>query len=136
MSNTLLNYQNINIENDFKLDLDISYCHSDDFTSALLYQSSFLNFLKLDSYIDKEVNRKIDKLYDVLHKNHFVSACLSNLKENSHYASMCSDNTYAFLLLFSYDYFDKFYKCICELYNTGDIKETNKATIMTVLNNK
>lgn len=133
MSDTIAYHKELNLDKEFDLNLEISYSDNDEFKEAILYQSAFLSFLKLDKYVDKEVNRKMNKLYKLLHKNTFVSMCIEKLKDNSNYANICIDDTYVFLLLFSCDYFDTFYKCIRELYSTGNISNDNQESLLKII---
>ena len=56
----------VKIDELFDLNLNISYIDLESFESTVLYQSAFLAFLHLNSYIDKEVDDKINKLYEDL----------------------------------------------------------------------
>ena len=46
----------VKIDELFDLNLNISYIDLESFESTVLYQSAFLAFLHLNSYIDKEVD--------------------------------------------------------------------------------
>lgn len=124
----------VKIDELFDLNLNISYIDLESFESTVLYQSAFLAFLRLNSYIDKEVDDKINKLYEDLKTNEFISSCIEKLKNNSKCMAMCKDDSFVFLILFSFDYFEKFYKCLCELIKTGSILEENKNDFLSCIN--
>ena len=47
-------------------------------------------------------------LYEIMKDYDFIKTTLSELKKNVKYTSMCVDDSYVFLLLFSYDFFQDF----------------------------
>lgn len=128
MNNT--SAQQLTLNEVYDLSLNVSYVHLESFESTIMYQSAFLNFLRLSSYIDEEVNEKINNLYELLNKDIFIQSCITKLKSNSKYLTICKDDSYVFLLLFSYDYFEEFYKCLYELYHTSAISTQTQITFL------
>lgn len=122
--------EKIELNESYDFSLNISYSNLNSFESTLIYQSAFLAFLKLEKYIDKKVNTKMNYLYEIMKDYDFIKTTLSELKKNVKYTSMCVDDSYVFLLLFSYDFFQDFYICICELHNTGSISTTTQETFL------
>lgn len=118
------------------LNITVSYHYekSDAFKSSMLYQSLFLSFMGLDQYKDKIVTSKLNNIYTILKSNTFVMNCVKTLKSHSNYASICIDDTYVFLLLFSYDYFEYFYKYLQNLYNSNDTSKDEEYIIKIISN--
>lgn len=127
---TSLCIKEIDLKEVFDLSLNISYSHLKPFETTIIYQSAFLSFLKMSSYIDEEVNKKMNVLYEFFKEDTFINSCIKKIKSNSSYLALCKDDSYVFLLLFSYDYFEEFYKCLCEFYNNGVISTQNQINFL------
>lgn len=103
-----------------------------------LYRIQFLQAFKLSNWDDKLINSTrhqlylltkhefIDILKDMKNKKHILSHALLFLGENS--------NDYdLFSLLFCMDSFQEFHKCLCDILNTGTLKNENFKNLTNVL---
>ena len=107
------NINNINYDCEFLCTYKL---HSDDDDRNLCYQLQLLQALKITNYDSKILATHIDKIGFFLQNNTELEAVLILLKEkykDTNIAFMIDANA-LFQLLFSYDYFDVFHKCLCK----------------------
>jgi hypothetical protein len=113
------NINNISYDNTF---LTTYKLHSDDDDRNLCYQLQLLQALKIANYDNTILTTHIEKIGYFLYNNTELEAILVLLKDkykDSNIAFMineCNNNT-LFQLLFSYEYFDIFHKCLCKYIN-------------------
>jgi hypothetical protein len=110
------NINNINYDNTF---LTTYKLHSDDDDRNLCYQLQLLQALNIANYDSIILTTHIDKIGYFLQNNSELEAILIALKEkykDTNIAFMIDErNSNAlFQLLFSYEYFDVFHKCLCK----------------------
>lgn len=113
------NINNINYDYEFLCTYKL---HSDDDDRNLCYQLQLLQALNIASYDSIILTTNIDKISLFLQNNSELVAILLLLKEkykDSNIAFMIDEhnNSTLFQLLFSYDYFDIFHKCLCKYIN-------------------
>ena len=107
------NINNINYDSTF---LTTYKLHTDDDDRNLCYQLQLLQALKITNYDSMILATHIDKIGFFLQNNSELEAILILLKEkykDTNIAFMIDTNA-LFQLLFSYDYFDIFHKCLCK----------------------
>ena len=126
VSNYYNNIININYDSGFLCTYKL---HTDDDDRNLCYQLQLLQALNIDSYDSIILTSNIDKIGLFLQNNTELEAILLLLKEkykDTNIAYMIDEHNSStlFQLLFSYDYFDIFHKCLCKYIN--DKKDDKK----------
>lgn len=87
--------------------------------SNILYQLQLLQFFNISKFDDTIINSKINNLYLEIKDNEKICKLIEIIKNKNPNISI--DNFIAFKLLFSYDYFNKFSKCLYQLKSQKDI---------------
>tara|TARA_A100001015_G_scaffold201765_1_gene225277 strand:+ start:920 stop:1297 length:378 start_codon:yes stop_codon:yes gene_type:complete len=82
----------------------------------ILYKIQILQFFNIDSFDQYYINEKISELYSDVNNEPFVKKLLTNHS----YKDTIEDNEILFRTLFSFDYFDLFYKCLQCFYNSNN----------------
>ena len=126
VSNYYNNIININYDSGFLCTYKL---HTDDDDRNLCYQLQLLQALNITSYDSIILTSNIDKIGLFLQNNTELEAILLLLKEkykDTNIAFMIDEHNSStlFQLLFSYDYFDIFHKCLCKYIN--DKKDDKK----------
>ena len=119
------NINNINYDCEFLCTYKL---HSDDDDRNLCYQLQLLQALKITNYDSMILATHIDKIGFFLQNNTELEAVLILLKEkykDTNIAFMIDANA-LFQLLFSYDYFDVFHKCLCKYISEKKQKNENE----------
>ena len=138
--------------NNYQTDILCTYKQlEDEYDQEELYRIQILQIFNLEDYDDTLVNNITKELYekifknDVELKNNDFKELLNKAKENNELAFMLAivcpdgeqDNEYEltlFRLLFKFEYFDLFHKCISEyLRNNGSISFKTKNELLRVL---
>ena len=107
------NINNINYDSTF---LTTYKLHTDDDDRNLCYQLQLLQALKITNYDSMILATHIDKIGFFLQNNSELEAILLLMKDkykDTNIAFMIDTNA-LFQLLFSYEYFDVFHKCLCK----------------------
>ena len=115
------NINNINYDCEFLCTYKL---HSDDDDKNLCYQLQLLQALNIANYDSIILATHIDKIGFFLQNNAELEAILILLKEkykDTNIAFMIDSNA-LFQLLFSYDYFDVFHKCLCKYISEKKLK--------------
>jgi len=81
--------------------------------SNMLYQLQFLQFFNINNYDDSIINNKINNIYLEIKDNDKIIELIQIIKNKNPNVSI--DDFIAFKLLFSYDYFNIFIKCLYQL---------------------
>ena len=126
------NINNINYDNTF---LTTYKLHSDDDDRNLCYQLQLLQALNISNYDSMILATHIDKIGFFLQNNSELEAILKLLQtkyKDTNIAFMLDgrNSNALFQLLFSYDYFDVFHKCLCK-YLSEKKNEVEKETSKT-----
>jgi hypothetical protein len=126
------NINNINYDNTF---LTTYKLHSDDDDRNLCYQLQLLQALNIANYDSMILATHIDKIGFFLQNNSELEAILKLLQtkyKDTNIAFMLDgrNSNALFQLLFSYDYFDVFHKCLCK-YLSEKKNEVEKETSKT-----
>ena len=119
------NINNINYDCEFLCTYKL---HTDDDDQNLCYQIQLLQALKITNYDSMILATHIDKIGFFLQNNSELEAILILLKEkykDTNIAFMIDANA-LFQLLFSYDYFDVFHKCLCKYISEKKQKNENE----------
>tara|TARA_Y100000389_G_scaffold193898_1_gene223219 strand:- start:2263 stop:2628 length:366 start_codon:yes stop_codon:yes gene_type:complete len=93
--------------------------------SNMLYQIQLTQVFNLNQYDDTIINTKINNLYQEIKYNKYIILFIQNIKNKN--SNIILDDITCFKLLFSYDCFNNFIKCLFQL--------KNKKTIQNVLFN-
>ncbi len=107
----------------------------------LCYQIQILQALNISKYDDIIVLNHIEKIYYFLQNYYEIDIILLVLKEkykNSNISLFIENNNSAlFQMLFSYDYFDIFHKCLCNYLRDKKLKkeETSNEIYFNALKN-
>lgn len=118
-TNALNDYYN-NLENiSYNTEFLCTYKNLDEeYYQNLCYQIQILQALNINKYDDTIVSNHIEKIYYFLQNNNEIDIILLALKEKYKNSSISffieNNNSALFQMLFSYDYFDIFHKCLCQ----------------------
>ena len=126
LSNYYNNIENINYNSDFLC----TYKNMDDeYYKTLCYQIQILQALNINKYDAMIISNHIEKIYYFLQNCYEIDIILLALKEkykNTNITLFIENNVAAlFQLLFSYEYFDIFHKCLCKFLIDKRIKNEN-----------
>ena len=108
------NLKNMNYNSDFICTYKLLEDEEDD-CANLCYQTQLLQALNMKNYDNFIITKNIEALYFFLKTNSEIVGLLILLKEkykNSTMAFFIENEMALFQLLFSYDYFDIFHKCL------------------------
>ena len=111
------NLKNMNYKCDFLCTYKLLENQENEETDCanLCYQTQLLQALNMKNYDDFIITKNIEAIYFFLKDNNEVVSLLLVLKEkykNSSMAFFIENELALFQLLFSYDYFDIFHKCL------------------------
>lgn len=111
------NLKNMNYKCDFLCTYKLLENQENEETDCanLCYQTQLLQALNMKNYDDFIITKNIEALYFFLKDNNEVVSLMLALKEkykNSSMAFFIENELALFQLLFSYDYFDIFHKCL------------------------
>jgi hypothetical protein len=81
--------------------------------SNMLYQLQILQFFNINHYDDSIINNKINNIYLEIKHNDKIIELIQIIKNKNSNVSI--DDIIAFKLLFSYDFFNLFIKCLYQL---------------------
>ena len=141
----MIKNNNLNNINDkyylmYQTDFICTYKLMDDEYTEELYQIQILQAFNLKYWDDIIVNRSCFELYTLLtNSNKIFTTIVEKAKKNinikNRYNSIIEhcendDDMIIFSLLFTYDYFDLFHKCICEYFRNGVISLKTLENIM------
>ena len=109
------NFKNINYNSDFICTYKLLEDEEDDCCN-LCYQTQLLQALNMTKFDDFIITKNIEAVYFFIKDYSEIVGLLIVLKEkykNSNLAFFIENEIALFQLLFSYDYFDVFHKCLC-----------------------
>jgi hypothetical protein len=118
-TNTLNDYYN-NLENiNYNSEFLCTYkSMEEEYYKNLCYQIQILQALNISKYDDTIVSNHIEKIYYFLKNYYEIDIILLALKEKYKNSSISffidNNNSALFQILFSFDYFDIFHKCLCQ----------------------
>jgi len=130
------NINNINYDNTF---LTTYKLHSDDDDRNLCYQLQLLQALNISNYDSMIMATNIDKIGLFLQNNSELDDILKLLQtkyKDTNIAFMLDgrNSNALFQLLFSYEYFDVFHKCLCKY--LSEKKQNNEVVKNEVVKNE
>ena len=115
----------------YQTDFICTYKLMDEEFSDDLYQIQILQAFNLEKWDDNVINNICFELYALLTKSDSIFRdIIENAKKNINIKNMsdsvidnCDEDgdKIIFTLLFTYDYFDLFHKCICEYMRNGKV---------------
>ena len=111
------NFKNVNYNSDFICTYKLLEHDDDDDSCDLCYQTQLLQALNMKMFDDFIIQKNIEALYFFLKDYSEIIGILMLLKEkyiNSTMAFFIENNITLFQLLFSYNYFDIFHKCLSQ----------------------
>ena len=109
------NLKNMNYDSSFKCTYKL-FEDEEDNSSHLCYQTQLLQALNMTKFDDFIITKNIEAVYFFIKDYSEIVGILMLLKEkykNSSMAFFIENEIALFQLLFSYDYFDIFHKCLC-----------------------
>jgi len=133
-NNSLNEYYN-NIENiNYNSEFLCTYKSMDEeYYQNLCYQIQILQALNISKYDDTIVSNHIEKIYYFLQNYYEIDIILLALKEKYKNSSISffieNNNSALFQMLFSYEYFDIFHKCLSQYLRDKKLEkelDTNK----------
>lgn len=124
----------------YQTDFICTYKLMDDEFTDDLYQIQILQAFNLEKWDNNVINNLCFELYTLLTKSDtifrdIIKRAKQNLNIKNVYDSVIKngiedDDKIIFALLFTYDYFDLFHKCICEYFRNGVISLKTLENIM------
>lgn len=108
--------KNMNYDSTFKCTYKL-FEDNDTDDSHICYQTQLLQALNMKNFDDFIITKNIEAVYFFLKDYNEIIELLILLKEkykNTSLAFFIENNIALFQLLFSYDYFDVFHKCLCD----------------------
>lgn len=143
----MINLNNINYIYDF-------YCTYKMFVKEdetnLAYQIQLMQAFNMKSFDSNNINKSIDNLFNNLKDCQIIEQLIEMLKKKHSLGFLTITQNVAknfeelcyFQLLFSYDYFDSFHRCLCNYFNyiknnNNNSNNSNKIfeDIITLINN-
>lgn len=91
------------------------------FMRDVIYRQEFLNILGRDEYIENEIDKCINELYERIKGQVFLKECMKKLAENW----LSTNEEFGLMILFSYDFMYVTHICVSEFLETGKICEKN-----------
>jgi len=95
----------------------------DDFLSNCQYKKDILKAFSLQTYNHEKIMQGIDMLYKKFEDNDQVQELLTNIKLKKYLPSFLMNNETCFILLFSFENFNYFHKCLGYLLEDKPINE-------------
>jgi len=89
--------------------------------STQLYQQQLLDAFNLNAYDNKIISRAISTIYNKVSKDSRLIEILELIKNK--FPQLCSDNQDAMNILFTYDYFYLFHRCLIDYYMNAKIDQ-------------
>lgn len=111
--------------------------------SNILFRSQYLQAFNLDFFDINVINEICEKLFNLMQKHqedklnnllailynkHAIQLLPFSFKKNTY------SNLFTFQILFSYDYFDLFHKCLIDLINNNFISDNNYSNLINLMN--
>ena len=134
-----MNHNKLNYQTDFICTYKLM---DDEFTDDL-YQIQILQAFNLEKWDDNFINNQCFDLYAILMKSDtifrdIIERAKKNIDIRNIYNSIIdkddeNDDKIIFALLFTYDYFDLFHKCICEYMRNGKVSFQTLENLMIKL---
>jgi hypothetical protein len=127
----------------YQTDFICTYKLMDDEFTDDLYQIQILQAFNLEKWDDNVINTLCFELYTILTKSDnifrdIIERAKKNIDITNIYDSVIdkddeNDDKIIFSLLFTYDYFDLFHKCICEYMRNGKVSFQTLENLMIKL---
>ena len=134
-----MNHNELNYQTDFICTYKLM---DEEFTDDL-YKIQILQAFNLEKWDDNLVNSLCFELYTLLTKSDIIfrdiiekakkNINIKNIHDIVIEDSIDDDDKIIFALLFTYDYFDLFHKCICEYMRNGEISLKTLENLMLKL---
>ena len=107
--------------------------NENDHLSSMLYQMQLLEAFNLKIFDENKMKISQEELYTKI-KNHDQFVKIFDLIKEK-FPQLCADNLGAFIILFSYDYFDIFHRCLIDYFTKKLIEEDNYNTLIKYIKN-
>jgi len=127
----------------YQTDFICTYKLMDDEFTDDLYQIQILQAFNLEKWDDNVINNLCFELYTLLTKSDtifrdIIEKAKKNIDITNIYDSVIEkddeeDDRIIFALLFTYDYFDLFHKCICDYFRNGKVSLQTLENLMNKL---
>ena len=117
---------------------DVSYSHIQGDAGDTAYRKEFLTVNNADMWSDTLIKDNMDAIYQKFKDNQQFQNILIKAKEKYQsivpFDNMPDDSTpLAFHFLFEFHAFEKFHKCLKDLYNNDEISDDNFTKIINFL---
>tara|TARA_Y100000768_G_C23977885_1_gene684057 strand:+ start:1642 stop:2010 length:369 start_codon:yes stop_codon:yes gene_type:complete len=102
-----------------------------------LYRIQLLQVFDLSEWDDKIISSSMKEIYETLKDNLDIKDILKQLASSEEYQSYITiigdNNEDIFCLLFNFDLFDLFHRCVCDIINNTKIDQNNKHNLLEKL---
>jgi len=118
----------------YNYNYDVSYKHLDDNACDAAYQEAFLAVNNVDDWSRDAIGNVQDDIYDKFKDNEQFANILTKAKEKYQKTiPIDMDNQTVLVLLFEYNSFECFHKCLKDLFNNKDISNENFTEMLNLL---
>jgi len=100
-----------------------------DFIRDVIYRQELLDILGIEEYSEKELDKGIHELYEIIEDNEFLKECITQAAK--HFMNM--DPEFGLMILYSYDYLYLTHICVSEFLHKGKISETNMFNLRSII---
>ena len=100
-----------------------------EFIRDVIYRQELLDILGIEEYSEKELDKGIHELYEIIEDNEFLKECMTQV--SNHFVNM--DPEFGLMILYSYDYLYLTHICVSEFLHKGKISETNMDNLRSII---
>jgi len=119
----------------YKYDFICTYKLIDEEFRDMLYQQQILDAFDLERFDANILREKQKNLYEEIKTEaDFIRVFEFICKKQKHL--FCKDNLEAFIILFSYDYFNLFHRCLIDYFMNGMLNKLNYERLMDEISGK
>ena len=109
--------------------LKCTYNNASDLDQEDQYRTEFLNAFNLEEFDDKQINKEVSALFELLKTSPELTTCMTKSA-----ATFFSEDLQTGLMgLFAFDFFYLAHPCICNFLETGTIAEENINALLSAL---
>jgi hypothetical protein len=100
-----------------------------DFVRDVIYRQELLDILGIDDYNEKNLDKEISNLYELIKNQEFLKECMTKIASNF----MNTEEKIGLMLLFSYDYLYLIHTCISEFLDTNKISDKSINNLRSII---
>ena len=112
---------------------DVSYLHIQGDAGDTAYRKAFLDANNASIWSDTLIKDNQNQIYEKFKDNDKFKSILKKGKENGFQLPIELDDYYVISLLFSFNLFEAFHKCLKDLFNNDDISDENLTNMNNLL---